>query len=159
MTRIAPAAVGSNVYERTMGHRPEILENWFRLDATMRFGGTLDPLLKEEVRRVLADGVGCTYCASLGRPDPTTWSSRTALAVAFAEVLRDNVAAPAAVDDTVFQVLAEEFDEGEIVELTCWVLFLFAAQGFGAVMHLPPATAEELAGYRAWREAAVVPTG
>ena len=159
MTRITPAAVGSNVYERAMGHRPQILENWFRLDATMRFGGTLDPSLKEEVRRVLADGVGCTYCSSLGRPDPTTWSARTALAVGFAQVLWEHSTSLSSVDDTVFTVLAEEFDEGEIVELTCWVLFLFAAQGFGAVMHLPPATDDELAGYQDWRRAAVVPTG
>lgn len=159
MTRIAPTAVGANVYERTMGHRPEILEEWFRLDATMRFGGTLDPGLKEEVRRVLADGVGCTYCSSLGRPDAAARSAQTALAVAFAEILWDNCTALASVDDSVFEVLTEEFSDAQIVELTCWILFLFAAQGFGAVMHLPPATPDELAGYQEWRRAAVIPAG
>jgi alkylhydroperoxidase family enzyme len=151
MVRIPPAEIDGNVYERTMGHRPDVLRQWFALDEQLRFAGTLDPALKEEVRRVLAGGIGCTYCASLGRPDAEHRDTRTSLAVAFAEVLWENSRSLAEVDDAVFAVLAEEFSDAEIVELSCWVLFLFAAQGFGALMHLPAATDGELHAYAAWR--------
>lgn len=155
MSRVPEAENGSNVYERTMGHRPEILEEWFKLDALMRFSGTLDSDLKEEVRRVLASGVGCTYCASLGQPDAQNRDPKTALAVAFAEILWENSRDLQSIDDSVFEVLAEEFTTEQVVELTCWVLFMFAAQGFGAVMKLPPATDEELVGYLEWRREGV----
>ena len=149
--RIPPSTVGTNSYERAMGHRPDVLQQWFALDATLRFGGTLPAELKEEVRRALASGVGCTYCASLGHPDAATRDPQTSLAVAFAETLWNNSADLHAVDDAVFDVLREEFSVEQVVELTCWVLFLFAAQGFGAVMRLPGATDDELAGYLQWR--------
>src|ERR1700690_3152201 len=66
MPRIPLSNIDGNVYERLMGHCPEILKAWFTLDATMRFSGALSPELKEEVRRSLAPGVGCVFCASLG---------------------------------------------------------------------------------------------
>src|SRR6056297_2073462 len=90
MPRIAPAGIDGNSFQKQMGHCPEIVEKWFALDETMRFGGRLDPELKEEVRRSLAEGIGCRFCASLGAPDPDTRSARTALAVAFAETVFDS---------------------------------------------------------------------
>lgn len=155
MVRVPPADIAGNVYERTMGHRPDVLRQWFALDEQLRFGGTLEPELKEEVRRVLAGGIGCTYCASLGQPDAANQDARTALAVAFAEVVWEHSRSLESVDDAVFDVLAEEFTTEQIVELTCWVLFLFAAQGFGALMRLPAATDRELEDYAAWRRQGV----
>ena len=81
----------------------------------------------------------------------TSATPGTTLAVAFAELVWENSRSLASVDDAVFEVLAEEFTDAEIVELSCWVLFLFAAQGFGALMHLPAATDLELESYAAWR--------
>jgi alkylhydroperoxidase family enzyme len=149
--RVPPSAIGSNSYERAMGHRPDVLSAWFDLDATLRFGGTLPAELKEEVRRALATGAGCTYCASLGHPDAGSRDPKTSLAVAFAETLWDNSRNLHGIDDSVFDVLREEFSTEQVVELTCWVLFLFAARGFGAVMRLPEASDDELAGYLQWR--------
>lgn len=151
MARVEPAPVEGNLYQRTMGHRPEILERWFELDALIRFGGTFSPHLKEEVRRSLAPGVGCVFCASLGKgadehPDP-----KESLAIAFAQQILENASDLQAIDDSLFEVLRTEFSEGEIVELTCWILFMIAAQAFGAVMKLGPATDEELAVYAQWR--------
>ena len=74
MPRIPLSNIEGNVYERLMGHRPEILKAWFNLDATMRFSGALGPELKEEVRRSLAPGVGCVFCASLGTEALTVWA-------------------------------------------------------------------------------------
>ena len=147
MPRITPAAVDGNEYERVMGQRLDIREQWFGLDAHMRFSGLLSPELKEEVRRSLAPGVGCVFCESLGAAKPEQADRREALAVAYADLLRD----PKQIDDATVEVLREEFSEAEIVELTCWALFMIAAQGFGAAMRIAPASAQDLATYTEWR--------
>src|SRR5712691_7720961 len=71
-----------------VAHRPEILEAWSELDKVF-FGpsSTVSNAVKEEARRVLAQGVGCVYCASLGVPREDHPDRREALAVAFAELL------------------------------------------------------------------------
>lgn len=158
MPRIAPANIDGNSYERVMAHRPEILGKWFELDALMRFTGLLDAELKEEVRRSLAPTVGCTFCSSLAVAKAEYPDRREELAIAYAQLLRD----PKAIDDAMFDVLREEFTEEEIVELTCWSLFMIAAQGFGAVMGIPTATEQEVGVYEEWRrdgEAAAVASG
>ena len=151
MPRIAPAKIEGNSFQKQMGHCPDIVEKWFALDEAMRFGGRLDPRLKEEVRRSLADGIGCKFCASLGDPDPTSRSSRTARAVAFADTVLNNFGDLAGIDDQAFDMLREEFTEPEIVELVVWTLFMIAGQGFGALMHVPPSTSDELRDYVNWR--------
>lgn len=152
MSRIAPASIEGNTYERVMGHRPEILTKWFELDAQMRFNGKLSPHLKEEVRRSLAPGVGCVFCASLGRAADEHPDVKEMLAIAFAQQILEQAHDLHGVDDAVFDVLAEEFTDEEIVELSCWVLFMLAAQGFGAVMRLERAPDEEIVSYKQWRK-------
>ncbi|QBK30876.1 carboxymuconolactone decarboxylase family protein [Roseitalea porphyridii] len=150
MTRITPAPIEGNAFHRALGHRPDILEKWYALDGSMRFSG-LDPELKEEVRRVIADKVGCTFCSSLGRPDAAKRDGRTAVAVAFAETVCANIADLPAIDDEVFDVLKQEFSEPEIVELVVWTLFMIAGSAFGALMKVPPASTDEFAEYQRWR--------
>lgn len=151
MQRIAPAKIEGNSFQKHMGHCPEIVEKWFALDEAIRFGGRLDTGLKEEVRRSLAEGIGCRFCSSLGDPDLASRSPRTALAVAFADSVFSNFGDLTAIDDEVFDVLHEEFTEPEIVELVVWTLFMIAGQGFGALMHVPRSTPQELREYIAWR--------
>lgn len=153
MSRIEPAAVSGNIFQQMMGHRPEIVEKWFALDGSMRFQGLLSPTLKEEVRRSIADGIGCRFCASLGAPDPDSHDRRTALAVAFAQTVFDNFHDLHGLDDEVFAVLKEEFNDAEIVELAIWSLFMIAGQAFGALMRIRPSTADELDEYKDWRAA------
>ena len=148
MPRIEPANVDGNIYERLMAHRPEILAQWFTLDSTIRFSQVLSPKLKEEVRRAMAPGIGCVFCASLGDPAAEHADPKEALAVAFAERV---VADSHSIDDATFDVLKQEFTDEEIVELVCWVSFLFGAQLFGALMKATPATGEEVEVYEAWR--------
>lgn len=159
MPRIAFAAdVDGNEYERLIGHRPDIAELFDGLDEHMRFTGLLSPELKEEVRRSLAPEIGCVFCASLGDAKPEHVDRREALAVAYAGLLRD----PKQIDDATFEVLREEFSDPEIVELTCWSLFMICSQGFGAVMGTAAATEEELETYTEWRrdgEAAAAKAG
>ena len=153
MSRIPPADVEGNAFQRILGHRPEIVEKWFALDSGMRFSGLLAPDLKEEVRRSLADGIGCRFCASLGDPDPGRRDARTSLAVTFAEIVLTNIQDLRSIDDTVFDVLKAEFSDAEIVELSVWTLFMIAGQAFGALMQVRESTPDELEGYVAWRAA------
>jgi alkylhydroperoxidase family enzyme len=147
VSRVRVTETEGNSFERAMANRPEILEKWSELDALMRFSGTLDPHLKEEVRRSLAPGIGCVFCASLGEP-AAEHAKQESLAIAYAQMLLDD---PRAIEDSTFDVLREEFSDEQIVELTAWSLFMIAGQAFGAVMKLPPATPEELEVYLQWR--------
>ena len=156
MSRIPLANVDGNVSFRAMAHRIEIADEWAKLDAVIRFTGELDPYLKEEVRRALALGIGCRFCSSLGAPEPDKHDKKTALAVAFAQAMFQNISDLHGLDDENFEVLRSEFSTAAIVELVCWVLFLVAAQGFGAIMKLPEATPDELNKYLEWRAAGQV---
>jgi alkylhydroperoxidase family enzyme len=148
MARIPLADIEGNSMERAQGHCPELASEWMRLDAFMRFQGTLSPKLKEEVRRSLAPGVGCVFCASLGDPAPEHPDPKEALAIAYAQMILEN---HREIDDSTFDVLKEEFSTEQIVELTSWILFMIASQAFGAIMKVEPASGDELAAYQQWR--------
>lgn len=152
MPRIPLSSIEGNVYERLMGHRPEILGKWFELDSTIRFSNVLSPDLKEEVRRSMAPGIGCVFCSTLGDSAKVHADRKEALAVAFAEHV---VSDWRSIDDATFDVLKEEFSTEEIAELVAWISFIFGAQLFGALMKTTPATAEELETYAEWRRAGV----
>ena len=141
MPRVEPApidpdgnAVSNSLLARVMGRRPDILKAFGRLDTTIRFKGILPLELKEAVRRATAGEVGCEYCQSLGEPRTDIVDSKTGLAVAFAELVAKD---PAGIDDSMFNVLREEFTEDEIIELVAWItLVSIAGQMFGAVLKL-----------------------
>jgi alkylhydroperoxidase family enzyme len=153
MPRVEPApidpngnAVSNSLLARVMGRRPDILKAFGRLDTTIRFKGTLPLELKEAVRRATAGEVGCEYCQSLGEPRTDNVDTKTGLAVAFAELVAKD---PAGIDDSMFNVLREEFTEEEIVELVAWTtLVAIAGQMFGAVLGLEATTEEGAAEYQ-----------
>jgi alkylhydroperoxidase family enzyme len=149
MPRIPLSNIEGNVYERLMGHRPEILKAWFNLDTTMRFSGALGSELKEEVRRSLAPGVGCVFCASLGDEAALHADRKEALAVGFAQMVLEDWRS---IDESAFDRLKNDFTSEEIVELVAWIAFMIAAQMFGAILKTTPATEDELAAYNAWRK-------
>jgi alkylhydroperoxidase family enzyme len=152
MSRVAPAviegnAVQSSLLARVLGRRPDVLKAFGRLDTALRFRGLLPMELLEDVRRATAGEVGCRYCQSLGAPRTDIADSRTAVAVAFAEMV---VQGPSEISDEQFDVLREEFDEDEIVELVAYIcLVSVAGQMFGAVMGLEEAAPDEAAAYQA----------
>lgn len=152
MTRIQPADIpGANIFNRTLGRVPAIMEANAALDAAIRFSPVLSGALKEEVRRSTASGIGCEFCASLGDPKTDHVDRAESLAVAFAQMVIDD---PNAIEDSAFEVLREEFTEDQIVELVAWICFvILGGQTFGAVMRLPAATSDELTAYTEWRVA------
>ncbi len=138
-------AVSNNVLARVLGHCPEILRAFARLDNAVRFHGRLPVDLKEAVRRATAGEIGCKYCESLGTPRGDL-DAREGLAVAFAQTV---AADPSAISDGQFAVLLEEFTEEEVVELVAFIcLVAISGQMFGAVMGLEATSPEEAAAYQ-----------
>jgi alkylhydroperoxidase family enzyme len=151
LSRVSPVelqgnAVQTSLLARVLGHRPEILAAFGRLDAAARFHGLLPAELKESVRRATACEVGCAYCESLGRYEANPEDRRETLAVAYARSIAQD---PGSVTDEQVDELRSEFEEAEIVELTAFICFVsVAGQMFGAALGLEPASAEEAAAYQ-----------
>jgi alkylhydroperoxidase family enzyme len=137
-------------FRQIMALRPEIAKSWTALDEAIRFSGVLEPELKEEVRRMVAQQSGCLFCASLGAPQESYENPRWAAAVAYGKAFSSN---PIAVSDDDWQSLRVHFNDTEISELTSWIAFMFAGEMFGAAMKLDPATPEQKTMYSNWIKA------
>lgn len=146
MPRIPLSNSAGDPYYRLIGHRPEILKAWAALDvAFLGESSTLSVHLKEEVRKVLAQEVGCRYCASLGLPGRESLDARESLAVAFAEmVVKDHKA----IDDGMIAVMREEFTDPELMELIAWLCFKYGSNMLGAITGLEPADGDDVEGYK-----------
>jgi alkylhydroperoxidase family enzyme len=134
-------------FRQIMALRPEIAKSWTALDEAIRFSGVLEPELKEEVRRMVAQQSGCLFCASLGDPKESYDNPRWASAVAYGKAFASN---PIAVSDEDWELLRAYFNDTEISEFTSWIAFMFAGEMFGAAMKLQPATPEQKAMYSNW---------
>jgi alkylhydroperoxidase family enzyme len=147
MTRIEQASRSGTPYFNVMDHRKDISAKWMEMDEFLRFGGKLDSDLKEEVRRAVAQQSGCKFCASLGDPQPHYDDPRVAAAVRFGTAVAQS---PVGVSDETFDDLRQHFNAEEIVELSCWISFMYGAEMFGAIMKLDPATDAVKKMYAAW---------
>jgi alkylhydroperoxidase family enzyme len=144
------ASVVGTPWLQIMSLRPEIAKSWQALDNAIRFSGVLEPELKEEVRRTVAQQSGCLFCSSLGDPQETYEDPRLAAAVAFGKAFASN---PVAVSDEDWQALSAHFNDTEISELTAWIAFMYAGEMFGAAMKLDPATPQQRTMYQNWIKA------
>ncbi|MDM5206343.1 carboxymuconolactone decarboxylase family protein [Cytobacillus kochii] len=133
MARIVASNIGETPFQRLLGHNSELLEDWSRLGDTLETKGFLSAELKEQVRRALAQGNGCTYCKAKGRPEPDKYNEKTAIAVGFAEVFLKK---KGDISHSSFEVLKEIFTVEEISELCAFICFTTASQYFGAMMNL-----------------------
>jgi alkylhydroperoxidase family enzyme len=149
MPRVHGADIdGANIFTKVLERCPDIAQALGVLDSTIRFSPRIEPSLKEELRRITAEQIGCSYCASLAAPK-TEHTRREALAAGFASMIIEN---PREIDDSAFDVLREEFNEEQIIELVSWICFvLIGCQTFGAVMKLEPATDHDRTVYADWR--------
>ncbi len=61
MANIEYSSVGESAYRRLLGHNPQILEAFKGVDMVINSALSLSDDIREEVRRVLAQGVGSQY--------------------------------------------------------------------------------------------------
>jgi hypothetical protein len=145
--RFAPSGVHGDVFYRILDGRPEVSTAWHALSrALLGSSSTLGVELKEEVRRSIAQGIGCALCTTIGGPSrESQLESRSALAVAFAEQVIDS---HGAIEDSVFDPLRKEFTEEQLIELCTWICFEFGGNVLGKLMQLPPATQDDIRSYQ-----------
>ncbi|MFB9268830.1 carboxymuconolactone decarboxylase family protein, partial [Bradyrhizobium erythrophlei] len=147
MPRLEQATRAGTPYFNVMDHRKDISKKWMEMDEFLRFTGRLDPDLKEEVRRAVAQESGCNFCASLGDPKPAYDDPRVAAAVRFGTAVARS---PKGIPDAEFEAVRAHFSPEEIVELSCWISFMYGAEMFGAIMKLDPATDAVKKMYATW---------
>lgn len=61
MARISPSNMGESPNQKIMGHNPEVLEAFKGIMDAVMNKTSLDPELKEQVRRTSAWGWGCKH--------------------------------------------------------------------------------------------------
>ncbi|MFJ7752451.1 carboxymuconolactone decarboxylase family protein [Peribacillus muralis] len=131
MTRIKNSELGSSPFQRLF-HSEEILQKWSDLSECMSADGNLSMELKENVRRVLAFGNGCSYCQAKGRPLRAS-EIKESYALGFTEVF---LTQREKTGEQFFHVLKEALTDEEISELLAFICFTTAQQYFGALMEL-----------------------
>ncbi|MEH6945317.1 carboxymuconolactone decarboxylase family protein [Bacillus sp. JJ722] len=133
MTRIIESNIGETPFQRLLGHNIEIMKGWSHLGDVLEKDGLLSSVLKEQVRRTLAQNNGCEYCKAKGKPEPDTFNEKVTIAVGFAEVFLKQ---KGDITNSVFEILRECFTDEEISELCAFITFTTASQYFGAMMKL-----------------------
>ncbi|MFD9626333.1 carboxymuconolactone decarboxylase family protein [Peribacillus muralis] len=131
MTRIINSELGTSPFQRLF-HSEGILQKWSDLSECVSADGKLSKELKENVRRVLAFGNGCSYCQAKGTPLKPS-EVKESHALGFAEVF---LTQREKTEDKFFQVLKEALTDEEISELLAFICFTTAQQYFGALMKL-----------------------
>jgi len=136
MARINLSNIGNTLFQRLLGHNPQVMETWSALSEVLEADGKVSAKLKEQVRRTLAQHNGCEYCKAKGKPDPNLFDEKTSVAVGFAQVF---VKLKGDIPDSTFSIVKEYFSESEISELCAFITFTTAQQYFGAIMKLEAA--------------------
>ncbi|WP_237741394.1 carboxymuconolactone decarboxylase family protein [Bacillus bingmayongensis] len=135
MERISLSDIGETKFQKLLGRCPDILHSWSSLENTLYETGTLSKELKEQVRRTLAFGNECPYCMAKGKPDDIQKVEEISTAVTFAHVFVHN---RSAIDDKMFDVLKQYWNETEIIELCTYICFITASQQLGFLFQLQP---------------------
>lgn len=134
MTNLTLSETGSSPFEKLIGHNPEILKHWLALEETLFTKTSLSSKLLEQVRRTLAFGNACEYCmVKEGKPDIAPDEKQIQIACAFAQQFALDHKDISSVH---FNLLKEEFSEGEISELISFISFITACQQMGKVYNL-----------------------
>jgi len=136
MARINLSNIGNTLFQRLLGHNPQVMETWSALSEVLEADGKVSAKLKEQVRRTLAQHNGCEYCKAKGKPDPNLFDEKTSVAVGFAQVF---IKLKGDIPDSTFTIVKEYFSESEISELCAFITFTTAQQYFGAIMKLEAA--------------------
>lgn len=133
MTLISYSNIGFTPFQKLLGHNESIMKKWNSLSEELEKDGLLTSLLKEQVRRTLAQENGCEYCKVKGRPDPKYYDEKITVSVGFAQAF---LASKGKTSPAIVNVLKEYFCDEEISELIAFICFATASQYFGALMQL-----------------------
>lgn len=128
---------GSSPFERLLGHKPDLLEQWGKLETVFFQSSHFDAYFLEQVRRALAFNNQCQYCMEkAGRPDQNLQDVRLIEALRFANLF---AISHVDIDEKEIARLRNYFSQEELVELTAFCSFISASQKLGAVLGLKPA--------------------
>ena len=133
MTLISYSNSGSTPFQKLLGHNVNIMEKWNSLSEELEKDGLLSSMLKEEVRRTLAQENGCEYCKAKGKRDDKYYDEKITVSVGFAQAF---LFSKGKTSPTIVNVLKEYFSDAEISELIAFICFSTASQYFGALMQL-----------------------
>ncbi len=133
MPRITLSDSGGTPFQRLLGHNPAILDHWNRLEQDFFTKTSLDADMLEQIRRALAQDIGCSYCQARGAPEPEKWDEATRLAATF---VRKMARAPGEVTDEDVANLRDALTERQIAELTAYGSFVHASHAFALVLGL-----------------------
>ncbi|KTC83267.1 Uncharacterised protein [Legionella cincinnatiensis] len=141
MSYIPLSTQGTSPFEKLLGHAPEILNNWSKLENAFFQSNTFEPDFLEQIRRALAFDNLCLYCMEkAGRPDHRPEDMRLSEALRFANIFAID---HKAINEKDMDQLKQYFSPSEISELISYCSFISASQRFGAVLGLQPASAYE----------------
>ena len=122
-------------FQNLLAFNNEVEQHWTALGECLEKDGLLTADLKEQVRRVLAQGNGCEYCKAKGNPDPSQYDEKAAICTAFAEAFLHS---KGQTSPNVTAILKEYLTAEEIGELLAFISFTTASQYFGALNQLQP---------------------
>lgn len=137
MAFISLSGEGNTPFERLLGHAPEILKQWDKLEWAFFQSKTFEPEFLEQLRRALALNNQCQYCmAKAGPPDQNPKDTRLMEALRFANQFSIS---HQSLDKKELDRLKQYFSAAELVELIAFCSFISASQVFGAVCGLEKA--------------------
>ena len=134
MSHIELSNYGESPFEKLMGHAPEILNQWGKLEEVFFRSSTFTPEFLEQIRRALAFKNSCQYCMlKAGPPDENPESIRLGIALKFANKFAID---HASILKEEIQEMEECFSKNELIELIAFCSFITASQKFGSCLGL-----------------------
>ena len=134
MSHIKLSNYGESPFEKLMGHAPEVLDQWEKLEEVFFRSKVFTSEFLEQIRRALAFKNLCQYCMlKAGPPEENPESARLAIALKFANKF--------AIDHTSLskkeiQEMEHYFTHNELIELIAFCSFITASQKFGSCLGL-----------------------
>jgi alkylhydroperoxidase family enzyme len=134
MSHIKLSNYGQSPFEQLMGHAPNILNQWSKLEEAFFQSTVFSAGFLEQIRRALAYKNLCQYCMKKsGPPEENPESVRLALALRFANKFAlDHTSIP----KEEIHELELHYSHSELVELIAFCSFITASQKFGSCLGL-----------------------
>lgn len=135
MSLIKLSKLGDTPYQQLLGHNEQLLQSWTALAQTIEQNLQLQPKVVEEIRRMLAQQSGCSYCKKKGIPEgsKSQFNQKELTAIGFTEVY---LTMGTHIPDYLFKVLDNVMTDEEIIMLLAYIQFTECQQRLGALLKL-----------------------